>query len=783
MMIKKALILLILPVLCILGQDELSSLDRMKILKMFPPTEEEDLQVREIDQVFTNDGDIFRCAVVGVETSGVMIRQEGLKIQIPMKDIKRVLLARSLYDVFNTRFNKIGKMDFASQHKLAVEAFEHIGEDQRFYDWCLEKLKTCAKTGGYVPSYIKVGDIFSAENNYAVAELYYGKAAELDDDNYEAFSKYAVNLKRQNKYYDAEKWFRKSIALNDSDAAILEGLAYSLLKLGKIRDAESYYLKSLEINPESGSAMAGYALILAYTDRFSKAREYLRNVFDKGIFTFEAYAALGMIEYRFGKYPEAQKAFTNALAVSETSDEPEVYAFLSVINTQAGRLTENEAIFENLQKEEILTQPEVANAYGYFLLKKGDGLHNSGEKEKARELYAKAGDVFLKGLSALEENFYGLYGIALSHLRRGNERDYIKYFNKAYDSNPDWLYSKLMLAYSLLENNSFSEALAEFNMMFKNNLDMLKADYSRTAGGEGSLTEEDREDLRAVKKKARETLELLYLGKVRTQIQLGRFPEAHATAAEFAAIMPKSQRIYDYLGFLSFTLGKMDEAKDYFKTGKDLGSLYSRKKYAELLVAQNQIEYLDDFDRDDNTTLRNNWDEEETTGVEISIKDQKVQMKGTVSRDWDRTAFSKSYRASTFISMSVDVQFYEEYSGFYSGIFLAGRGSEKGIFLIRNNSGQICYASSDLQSDAGEWKWTPSGKWPEGESASLSIVQTDQQSRKFELRVNDVTVLEISAGSLVNEDYFKVGCFIQGEKGAEVLVSFNDFRVISQKIE
>ena len=38
------------------------------------------------------------------------------------------------------------------------------------------------------------------------------------------------------------------------------------------------------------------------------------------------------------------------------------------------------------------------------------------------------------------------------------------------------------------------------------------------------------------------------------------------------------------------------------------------------------------------------------------------------------------------------------------------------------------------------------------------------------------------SGSLIKEEYFKVGCFVQGKKGVPVKVIYDEFRVITEKV-
>jgi hypothetical protein len=284
-----------------------------------------------------------------------------------------------------------------------------------------------------------------------------------------------------------------------------------------------------------------------------------------------------------------------------------------------------------------------------------------------------------------------------------------------------------------------------------------------------------------LKKETTENLISVFVGTIRSLIMRKRLSEAAKSAERLKELVPKCSIAYDYLGYIAYISGKEKDAKKYFKEGKDLGSAYSRGRYSELLLAQNQSEFLEDFNREDSKDLRNNWVEKEVGGIEINITDNKALFKGTVTEPWSISRFAKSYPASPFVNMSVNVKVEKEHKDVFAGIFVIGQKSEQGIFLVRSDKGKICFSSSDLQTEEEGWRWYPVGNWPLTEVTNICLKQIDKGSRKFELRVNDKKVKVLLSGSLIKEEYFKVGCFIQADKGKVVKVWFDDLRVITEK--
>ena len=777
-MIRRAGFILFTVCAVLLYSDEgISNRERENLLEAFPQTEADRLQIRKTDTVIRKDGEHIACTVLRFDEQRVSIRHEGLKIDIPRDQIERILLAQDILQVFDYRLKALGKEEFDKKYGLAVEALGRAEEDRRFIKWASRVLQHCAERGKHVPSIIKQGNILEEQGKYSVAALKYKRAVDLSEGEFVSILHYAGILRKQRFYFESEQWYRKALALKADDLESLEGLAFCLLKQDRFGQAKKYYDQLFAAEPSYGPALAGYGLLLGYRGKYFQSLAYCSKALSREDPSMEAYKLKGMLEYEFGFYDSAMKYFNRAQAFEDPFEMQELDTCISVIRTIQGSFSANDTLFSKYTTEEILSKPDVGNAIGFYHLKRG--MRYEKEKNTAQSLkeYAQAEKAFIKGSGNFDKNYYGKYGLGITYLRLGKGREGAQFLNRAYQARKDFFLPVIALAQYYLRQKDYSSAVREYKRI----REPLEEKY-RTYSGLGKAADSRLRTYADVyRKRTEKELISLYTGMLRSLIMLNRLQEASVCAVRFKDILPGSSAVFDFLGYLAFVSGRKEEAGRFFKTGKDMGSTYSKGKYSRMLIARNQREYLDDFNRTDSSDVRNNWLEKERAGVNISISGNRLLFDGTVSRAWSISTCSKSFPSSSFVSLNTDMLFEKGASAFFSGIFIMGQKSGKGIFLVSNDKGKICFSSSDLQNEHDGWKWFSIGDRPSGNIMSLGIRQIDRNNRKFKLTVNGRAVKTLLSGSLVKEEYFRIGCMTQADRGTRIRVGFDDLRVITEK--
>jgi len=777
-MAKRILFAVCICIGVLYSQESLSKRERDNVLKAYPPSEKEKYTVRQHDTVIRKGGERISCTVIRFDNMRVSIRYEGLKIDIPKDEIENIILSQDLFQVYTNRLDALEKQDFDAKYSLAKEGLEQAEEDQRFKTWAVDIFQHCASVGNHVPSLIQMGNFLSEQGKYPVAALHYKKAVDVSKGAFPSVIAYAQNLRDQRLYFKAEEWYKKAVSKRPEDPKSLEGLAFCFLKQDRFKDAKKYYDRLFAAVPDYEDALAGYGLILGFRGEFFQALKYCSKALSREDPSPEAYKLKGMLDYSFGFYDSALKYFNKALAFGDPSDEQELRVFGSVVRTIQGSFKEGENLFKEYTTEEILSKPDVANAIGYYHLKKGMALERSGDRVQAVEEYMEAEKAFIKGAGNFDENYFGLYALGVTYLQMGKQSEGVRFLNKAYKARKDYLLPKITLAQYYIKRGDYASAFTEY----KSILETVEEKYQIYSGLIKAADDDEIKKYAAVlRKRSARNLIASFIGAAKALILQSKMKEASALVERLRRIIPKRAISYDYLGYIAFVQGNEKEALRYFKTGKDIGSSYSRGKYAQLLLAKNQREYLDDFNREDSKDVRNNWLEQERGGVDIQISDNKLLFEGRVTKSWLLSICSKNYPSSTFVNVSVNMMLDNANTDFFSGICIMGQKSGQGIFLVRNAKGNICFSSSDLQNEGQPWKWFNVEKWPSTGITTLAVKQVDRTNRKFRLIVNDRVVKTLMSGSLIKEEYFKIGCLAQADRGSFIRVWYDDMRVITEK--
>ena len=107
-------------------QETLPETDRRMILKEYPQTNAEKLQVRTRDTVIRTNKETISCSMIGFRDKKVTFRYEGFKISLPLEEVKKVLLAQDLFAVFQNRLESIHIEKFKERYDLVNDSVSAI---------------------------------------------------------------------------------------------------------------------------------------------------------------------------------------------------------------------------------------------------------------------------------------------------------------------------------------------------------------------------------------------------------------------------------------------------------------------------------------------------------------------------------------------------------------------------------------------------------------------------------------------------------------------------------
>ena len=199
-------------------------------------------------------------------------------------------------------------------------------------------------------AWVKVGDIYKDQGNYAAAETHYRRAGQLDPTNFHAAYNHGLMLQLLDRVAEAVRAYLRAVALKPDNRDANLNLATAYLQLKESSQALPYAERAVRIDPDYGPSRVNLGAVYAALDRHTDAvteyeaaagmldldasPELLLNLaeslgklrrFEEMASTLErlvsirpsapAYERLGSARFRLGQYQAALAAFQQATRI------------------------------------------------------------------------------------------------------------------------------------------------------------------------------------------------------------------------------------------------------------------------------------------------------------------------------------------------------------------------------------------------------------------------------------------------------------------------------------
>jgi tetratricopeptide (TPR) repeat protein len=182
------------------------------------------------------------------------------------------------------------------------------------------------------------------------------REAFLDDTNY---LRAGDEFRRQGEYANAIGWYRKAVETNPKNVAAHVHWGTSLLSLGKAEEAKSHFVQAIGLNPGVPEAHCGLGMILRQQNKFLEAvdafREALRRKPDFAL----AHLHLGSLLLDLGRFDEAEKQLSEAVRLAP--NDPYAHFNLGVAYARQQKLKEAAVHFTHAIEREPDFVPALAS--------------------------------------------------------------------------------------------------------------------------------------------------------------------------------------------------------------------------------------------------------------------------------------------------------------------------------------------------------------------------------------------------------------------------------------
>ncbi len=296
---------------------------------------EENLKKYKPDMVIT---------MMGINDAGEHLPQENMydsEIRRYFNSFRCIKLARLIGLHFVA---KIKEMDLAVQKKNKIFANgvqvdslhsegvinNNINQTNLMHLQNLDSNTTVVTSIG-IDTYIKLGNLYFAQEKYSLAEDEFKKAISIDPKNSFAIAGLAGSYDFQGKFElrkelfkESEEIFLKAIRENLGGEKIK--IINNFFNLGVhntcLKDyisAERIFRKILEIEPSYYSANLNLGYLLLISARYNEAEQFFRKAIEINPNLEEAYTWLGFLSYELKKYSLAEEYFKKACSLQPKS--------------------------------------------------------------------------------------------------------------------------------------------------------------------------------------------------------------------------------------------------------------------------------------------------------------------------------------------------------------------------------------------------------------------------------------------------------------------------------
>ena len=189
-------------------------------------------------------------------------------------------------------------------------------------------------------------------------------------------------------YEGAVREFERALDLDPESDAAYRGLATSYASMGKMKQAEAAYLRAISVRKEYWGGYSALGAFYYKQARYDDAAAQFRHVIELAPENARGYTNLGGVYYLQGKYKQAQELYEKSLALQPGY---RAYSNLGTLYFFNGRYADAARMFEKaleLNNTDSRVWRNLADAYNW----------DPGEREKARAVYERAGNLIEKEL-------------------------------------------------------------------------------------------------------------------------------------------------------------------------------------------------------------------------------------------------------------------------------------------------------------------------------------------------------------------------------------------------
>lgn len=229
-----------------------------------------------------------------------------------------------------------------------------------------------------------LGVICYLRGNKADARIFMKAAAELDPENEESLSNYAIVLAEAGETDAACEYWEKAIAIKPDFANAYSNMGHALWLAGRMEEAEAACRKAIELDPQSLDARLNLGNALTNLDRREEAVEEWRKTVEINDRFSKAWNNLCHAMREMGQLAQAEEYGRKAIAVDP--DNVEAYNNLANALRDLGRPNEAEAFY----RKAIELQPQFKQAHNNLAISLID--QNRFEEAAAAARYAVAFD-------------------------------------------------------------------------------------------------------------------------------------------------------------------------------------------------------------------------------------------------------------------------------------------------------------------------------------------------------------------------------------------------------
>jgi tetratricopeptide (TPR) repeat protein len=179
----------------------------------------------------------------------------------------------------------------------------------------------------HIQSYLRLGDVYTQQENYVVAESYYNKVLEYDPQSLPALRALGALYWRMEKHRDALTMYRKVLEIDENDQVALQqidaitqeifeqhytqGIAYQ--QAGDIYQATVEFQKALSFDPENVEFAVEIGNLFLQQQDYMMADGYFQQALDANPDFVPALLGAGRVQLATKNYEGALQYFNRAL--------------------------------------------------------------------------------------------------------------------------------------------------------------------------------------------------------------------------------------------------------------------------------------------------------------------------------------------------------------------------------------------------------------------------------------------------------------------------------------